>query len=93
MRRGPAGTNVLNPLLQAVLNPPAAHKAELQRHGGHSAAALGDGLSGSSGLAHPAKPVFRIGDRVIQLVRGTTRLGWVGDPGDPAQLVRGTTQI
>lgn len=38
MRKGPAGTTALNPMLQALLNPPAPGKAELARHQGQAGA-------------------------------------------------------
>lgn len=33
MKKGPAGTRSLNVALQALLNPPAAGKAQVQRRG------------------------------------------------------------
>lgn len=81
MRKGPAGTATLNPMLQALLNPPRPGKAELLRHASaaHAAAAASTtsssddaGSSSSGGLisaaAHQEAKVFRVGDRVIQQV-------------------------
>ena len=53
MRKGTAGTSVLNPMLQALLNPPAPGKPELPRHAG------GGGGAGAG--------AFRVGDRVLQV--------------------------
>eukprot|EP00887_Chlorella_sp_A99_P006365 scaffold3.g6365.t1 len=78
MRKGPAGTNALNPLLQAVLNPPAPHKAELARHGGAAAAAAAVGAGGEGSAP---RPLFRVGDRVIQLVNNYDKEVYNGDQG------------
>lgn len=72
MRKGPAGTTALNPMLQALLNPPAPGKAELARHQGQAGAP-----------AAPAAParVFRVGDRVIQQVNNYDKEVFNGDQG------------
>ncbi|PSC71270.1 exodeoxyribonuclease V subunit alpha [Micractinium conductrix] len=67
MRKGTAGTSVLNPMLQALLNPPAPGKPELPRHAG------GGGGAGAG--------AFRVGDRVLQLVNNYDKEVFNGDHG------------
>ena len=78
MRKGPAGTGHLNPLLQQLLNPPGAGKAEVSRSA-HAAAAAEAGSS--AGAAGAAQRVFRVGDRVIQLVNNYDKDIFNGDQG------------
>lgn len=73
MRKGPAGTTALNPMLQALLNPPAPGKAELARYHGAAAA--------SPAAAAAAGKVFRVGDRVIQQVNNYDKEVFNGDQG------------
>lgn len=90
MRKGPAGTTTLNPMLQALLNPARPGKAELLRHhsAAHAAAAAAsstassDDGGGQDGAAaqHPDAKVFRVGDRVIQQVRQ-----WGGSAAQPSR--------
>lgn len=76
MRKGPAGTGTLNPMLQALLNPPRPGKAELLRHSAAVSATSSSDDSGSGSGSGPASApahqeaakVFRVGDRVIQQV-------------------------
>jgi exodeoxyribonuclease V alpha subunit len=73
MRKGPAGTSHLNPLLQQLLNPPHQSRAEVPRYAGG-----GGGWAGGGS-------VFRLGDRVIQLVNNYDKDIFNGDQG----MVRG----
>ena len=79
MRKGPHGTTALNPMLQALLNPPARGKAELPRHAAHAAAAGGGGEARAA--AAERGRVFRVGDRVLQLVNNYDKEVFNGDQG------------
>ena len=86
MRKGPAGTTTLNPMLQALLNPPSRGKAELPRHPhAHSAAGGGDSAAaaggGGAGAGSEGGRVFRVGDRVIQQVNNYDKEVFNGDQG------------
>ncbi|GAB4821863.1 hypothetical protein N2152v2_008909 [Parachlorella kessleri] len=70
MRKGQAGTISLNPLLQQFLNPPHPQRPEVPRHAGGGSAA---------GTAAPS--VFRLRDRVIQLVNNYDKDIFNGDQG------------
>ncbi|KAL4458529.1 hypothetical protein ABPG75_013394 [Micractinium tetrahymenae] len=76
MRKGPAGTTALNPMLQALLNPPAPGKPEIPRHHAHTSAG-----GASTTTAAAAGKVFRVGDRVIQQVNNYDKDVFNGDQG------------
>ena len=76
MKKGFTGSAALNLQLQKLLNPPAAHKEEVQRSAlqQHNAAAAGSAEEAS-------ERVFRVGDRVLQLVNNYDKDVFNGDQG------------
>lgn len=81
MRKGPAGTTTLNPLLQQLLNPPDPAKHELPRHAGAHGGTAGAGARGTAWGGTAGTAVFRVGDRVIQLINNYDKDIFNGDQG------------
>ncbi|KAG7669856.1 hypothetical protein Ndes2437B_g06050 [Nannochloris sp. 'desiccata'] len=81
MRKGPTGSTVLNLKLQNLLNPPEAGKHEVSRgaHGGPSGVLSAPSAGG--GGAQAGERVFRVGDRVLQLVNNYDKDVFNGDQG------------
>ncbi|KAI3435893.1 hypothetical protein D9Q98_001951 [Chlorella vulgaris] len=80
MRKGPAGTSALNPMLQALLNPPSRSKAEISRTYPHGGSGSGGGGGGGGDAAADGR-VFRMGDRVLQTVNNYEKEVFNGDQG------------
>ena len=80
MRKGPAGVNQLNTSLQALLNPPAPHKAELP-------------MWSASTSDDDATAVIRVGDRVIQNTNNYQKDVFNGDIGFVADVKKGDRQV
>ena len=83
MRKSSAGVNQLNTALQALLNPPAPDKAELQLGRLLAAAEAGDN----------AAVVIRQGDRVIQCSNNYQMDVFNGDIGFVAQVNRAAREL
>ena len=80
MRKGPAGVNQLNISLQALLNPPAPHKAELP-------------LWSASASEDDTTAAIRVGDRVIQNTNNYQKDVFNGDIGFVADIKKGERQV
>jgi ATP-dependent exoDNAse (exonuclease V) alpha subunit len=79
MRKGPTGSAALNLKLQNLLNPPEDGKQEVSR-GAHGPSAHAS-LSAPSASGGGGERVFRVGDRVLQLVNNYDKDVFNGDQG------------
>jgi ATP-dependent exoDNAse (exonuclease V) alpha subunit len=83
MRKGPTGSTALNLKLQNLLNPPEAGKHEVSRgaHGGLSGGLSAPAADDAGGTLGAGERVFRVGDRVLQLVNNYDKDVFNGDQG------------
>jgi ATP-dependent exoDNAse (exonuclease V) alpha subunit len=80
MRKGPTGSTTLNLKLQNLLNPPEDGKKEVSR-GAHGPGTASGIFAGGGSGGNGSERVFRVGDRVLQLVNNYDKDVFNGDQG------------